>query len=72
MSGSKKNKNQYVEHNEEHVGAEMKPFVVYTVEEQTKENNLNVAAPYTPASTTAITNNRKRRRWWRKVTAFFG
>lgn len=73
MPVRQKTKTQYVEHNEEYVGEEMKPFVALLA---TQENQMEKGTNTNASS--SITNNaqgnranKRKVRFWRKIAAFF-
>jgi hypothetical protein len=73
MPVRRKAKTQYVEHYEEYVGEEMKPFVaLLAMETNQMEKDL------TSSSTGYVTNNaqppqgaKRKVRFWKRITAFF-
>lgn len=73
MPVRRKTKTQYVEHYEEYVGEEMKPFVaLLTMETNQMEKGT------TASSTANVTNdaparqdNKQKVRFWKRITAFF-
>ncbi|HMO39782.1 MAG TPA: hypothetical protein PKC76_00105 [Saprospiraceae bacterium] len=72
MSVSRKLKNQYVEHYEEYVGEEAKPFVVFLEEEnQVKDQKEQPAAEAIVKQTTSKTAAPEKKRFWRKITTLF-
>ncbi len=72
MSVSKKMKNRYVEHYEEYVGEEAKPFVAFLEEEnQMKAQKEQIAAEAIAKQTTSTTAAPKKKRFWRKIATLF-
>lgn len=73
MSVRHRAKTQYVEHYEEYVGEEMKPFVAFLAMEASQmEKNAN--ASLTANVTTNLqpaTGNKRKVRFWKRITAFF-
>lgn len=72
MSVSRKLKNQYVEHYEEYVGEEAKPFVAFLEEEnQVKDPKKQPAAEAIVKQTTSKIAAPKKKPFWRKITTLF-
>ncbi len=72
MSVRHKAKTQYVEHYEEYVGEEMKPFVAFLATEAPPMEK-NASASLTADVTTNLqpTGNKRKVRFWKRITAFF-
>ncbi|MFN7118043.1 MAG: hypothetical protein ACK4TA_14680 [Saprospiraceae bacterium] len=73
MPVRQKTKTQYVEHYEEHVGEEMKPFVALlpTQETQVEKNASNTSPANADSKLNATAENKRKTRFWRRITAFF-
>jgi hypothetical protein len=72
MPVRRKTKTQYVEHSEEHVGAEMKPFVALLPATENQVEKQPTATPDYTGNTAAMGQKKRKTPFWRKVAAFFG
>lgn len=68
-----KTKKQYVEHNEEYVGEDMKPFVALLMmqENQIDKNADTSFMPSVTANAQPNEKSKRKVRLWRRVTTFF-
>lgn len=73
MSVIRKSRKQYVEHNEEHMGEEMTPFVALLVEENRMKKSLEQqqTVDATVTKLGASNNAKKKLPFWKRVTALF-
>ncbi len=71
MPVRQKTKTQYVEHNEEHVGEEMKPFVALLATQENQMEKSTTSTSIVTSNSQANRANKPKVRFWRRITAFF-
>lgn len=73
MPVRRKTKTQYVEHYEEYVGEEMKPFVAFLATETNQmEKDANTSSSVNVTTNTQAPSDKKRNvRFWKRIAAFF-